>query len=590
MSAKQLGQSLTHLNCQVPRLIGHDYYYLSDSTRKFKYTSPFNGEIIYSNDEILIANMFLDNGQSFLEMFEVPNYMNTSSLYATQLRYKRSMGPFSIGDILYEYDCFHNNIPTYGYNIWTAYMSFFGFNHEDATCISTSALNKMRSMKVEQVLIPVYEYSIFRNLYPDSPYKFIPAVGQTIMDTNVAFRNQIRTGNNIMNQLKSLNISELASLSNDDNLFNSIPITCRIPNAKVLDVRVHMMNNQCQLLDKSLEANIGLIRQYYEPKLREVVDSFREMFPKQYADMLLANNYVMAKKIKNDLIDKNQMVYLIEMTIGKDSESHFADKFANRYANKGVCSFLEITDELRPTIARTGQPIDFISGPITGVGRMNFGQFVEGCISKAIDNSEQIILKDESKISEELRKLSKISDVLSDHDYAQKIRNLANDIENNPNIKRQFMNSIHENGLYMEAPGFANCELQDLENTIYNETGIKVQEDIIIKKELIQYVNETLSSVSKKNLKLPTPNHDVVLSDIYCAPIYTLKLKQEAYYRSTSRDFGSYKSTNSQPVQGRSADGFIGASARLGQMELSLAPSYGNICVKIREFGETLTR
>ena len=236
-------------------------------------------------------------------------------------------------------------------------------------------------------------------------------------------------------------------------------------------------------------------------------------------------------------------------------------------ANKGVCSFLEITDELRPIIARTGQPIDFISGPITGVGRMNFGQFVEGCISKAIDNSEQIIIKDESKIGEELRKLSKISDVLSDHEYAQKIRNLADDIDVNPNVRRQFMNSVHENGLYMEAPGFANCELQDLEKVIYDETGIRVQEDIVIKKELIQYVNEVLSSVSKKNLKLPTPNHDVTLPDIYCAPIYTLKLKQEAYYRSTSRDFGSYKSTNSQPVQGRSADGFIGASARLGQME-----------------------
>lgn len=197
---------------------------------------------------------------------------------------------------------------------------------------------------------------------------------------------------------------------------------------------------------------------------------------------------------------------------------------------------------------------------------MNFGQFIEGCISKAIDNSEQILLKDPTQAAIELRKLSKISDVLKDHDYAQKIRNLANDIESNPAVHKQFMTSVKETGLYMEAPGFANCDLKDLEDEIYNETNIKVEETVIIKKELIEWVNEKLCD-QNPNLNLPKPTNDVHLDNIYCAPIYTLKLKQEAYYRSTSRDFGSYKATNYQPVQGRSADGFIGASARLGQME-----------------------
>lgn len=329
MSAKQLGQALTHMNCQVPRLIGHDYYYLSDSTRMFKYTSPFNGEIIYANDEIIIANMILDN-TSFLETFEVPQIMNTSSLYASQLRYKRSVGPFSIGDVLFEYDCFTNSIPTYGYNMWTAYMSFFGFNHEDAICLSESALNRMRSMKVEQVLIPIYEYSIFRNIYPDSQYRFIPEVGQTIQENTIAYRNQIRNGANVMSQLKSLSISELAALSNDEQLFNSVPITCRIPDANVLDIRVHTINGKQQLLDKNLEVYINRIRQEYEPKLREVVDSFRCMFPKPYADRLLASNYVMANKVKNDIIDKNQIIYLIELKVGKDTGSHLGDKMANR--------------------------------------------------------------------------------------------------------------------------------------------------------------------------------------------------------------------------------------------------------------------
>lgn len=125
MSAKQLAQSLTHLNCEVPKIVGHDYHYLSDSSRRYKCTAPLPGEIIFADNEIMIVNYFIDNKRS-LNVYEIPPILNTSSLFATQLRYKRNIGPFKNGDILYEYDCFHNNIPTYGYNVWTAYMSFFG--------------------------------------------------------------------------------------------------------------------------------------------------------------------------------------------------------------------------------------------------------------------------------------------------------------------------------------------------------------------------------------------------------------------------------------------------------------------------------
>lgn len=562
MSAKQLAQSLTHLNCEVPKLFGHDYHYLSDSTRMFKYTTPFNGEVIYENNEIMIVNMKMSEDNYYIDIFETPQYMNTSSLHASQLRYKRPIGPFSIGDVLYEYDCFHNNIPTYGYNIWTAYMSWFGLNHEDSICLSEWALNKMHSMKTEQILIPIYDYSVFRHIYPESSFKFLPDIGQPIQENIVTYRNSIRPGNNILSQMKNLSLSEFTSITNDDHLFNSIPITCRIPNAIVLDIRIHTINSNLKLIDKNLEVYINRMKQIYEPKLKEIVTSLRSLFPKSFSDSILSSQYVMINKLKNDLIDRNQIAYLIELKVGKDDSSHLGDKFANRYANKGVCSKI-IPNELRPIITRTGQPIDYISGPITGVGRMNFGQFIEGCISKSVDNSERIIKKDNSKAPSEIRKLANISRILKDFEYAEKIDNLANQMENDESILKQFISSVNENGLYMEAPGFVNCELKELEDVIYKDSQIKVEEEIYLSKDLIEFINDAL-----KITGLPSaPSEGVYLPNIYCAPIYTLKLKQESYYRSSARDFGSYKSTNYQPVQGRSSDGFIGASARLGQME-----------------------
>lgn len=194
---------------------------------------------------------------------------------------------------------------------------------------------------------------------------------------------------------------------------------------------------------------------------------------------------------------------------------------------------------------------------------MNFGQFIEGCISKAIVKSEELITENPDYIYGELYKLSKIADILKDSMYSDNIKQLAEKIKSDKNIKYQFMNSIENIGLYFEAPGFANFQLKDLEDQIYENWKVKPQEPLYISKDCIEYIEDRLKI---KNVP-KTPSEGVVLNDVFCAPIYTLKLKQESHYRCSARDFGSYKSNNYQPVQGRSSDGFIGGSARLGQME-----------------------
>lgn len=340
MSAKQLAQSLTHINCEVPKLLGHDYHYLSDSSKRYRCIAEKKGEIIFCDDEIMIVSYWLSEDKTYIAIYPIPEVMQTSSLFATQLRYKRQLGYFNVGDILFEYDCFHNNIPTYGYNVWTAYMSFYGFNHEDSTVLSESLLNRMRSTKIEQILIPIYQNSIFYPEYPESSYRFLPMVGQQIHGTIVTRKPAMKSSSNLLNQFKNANLSDLTSVSVNLNLQNTIPVTCRIPDAIVLDLKLHKINGNLKIFDKDLNVYITRIREDIRPKITQTATTLLNMFPKQYASNILRSHYIMSNTTKNSLIDKNQVMYLIELTLGADMPSHLGDKTANRYANKGVCSLV----------------------------------------------------------------------------------------------------------------------------------------------------------------------------------------------------------------------------------------------------------
>lgn len=126
MASKQLAQALTHNNCEVPKLIGKNFRILSDSSPKFRLTAPLDGIIRYTNEDIQLFNYIYEGNYLGLEVNEVPSIACSSGLHASKLRYKRDVGEFKKGDVLFEYDCFNNSIPTYGYNLNTAYMSFFG--------------------------------------------------------------------------------------------------------------------------------------------------------------------------------------------------------------------------------------------------------------------------------------------------------------------------------------------------------------------------------------------------------------------------------------------------------------------------------
>lgn len=559
MSAKQLSQAVTNPLCEVPKIIGKEFRYLGDSTRLFKMTAPCSGDVLYVNDEIMMV-IFNDHNIGF-EVYNITPIMQCSGLYSARLRYRRQEGPFKAGDLLYEYDCFKQGIPTYGYNLLTAYMPFFGFNHEDAIVLSESAARKCRSTKMEQIIIPIYTYSLFKNAY-NNDIGFIPNVGEKIKGNVIAFKSQLKDHRNPYQALKSMNITNFANAVNNELEFNSIPIYSRIENGTVVDVRVHSVNRE-QLVDKNLMNRIAQIRKKYSDYLSSVSNQLSQILPTQHIRETLIRNYVLnvhSVKAFQDYDIKN-LVYLVELTISGESQTKIGDKFANRYANKGVISMV-LPDELRPYTEQTGLPIDSIVGPISVISRMNFGQVIEGILSKIIMMSEYKMINAQSskEVSDELNKLSHLSALMNEPEYSEQIHRLALDVENNPDTHRQFLSSINEIGLYFEAPNFANFNIAELEE-FGRDYGTPCNENVIIPRKTVQYMNDKLT------IDMPVPNEDIVMPNVFTSWIYTIKLKQEASSRITSRDFGTYKATNKQPSKGRTKDGHIGGSSRLGHME-----------------------
>ena len=559
MSSKQLVQSLTNTSCEIPKVIGSNFRYLTSGSTLFKLVAPVDGQISYTNDEIMIV-MYNTKPKETIESYDVIPIRSCSSLYATKLRYKREIGQFKSGDILYEYDSFKNGIPTYGYNIWTSYMPFFGYNHEDAMVVSESVINKCRSTKSETIIIPIYAYSLFKQIYQDSPYGFIPDIGQKIDNNILTYRSSPKTSKNITHLLKSMNLSDFSSALNNELQFNSTPITSRIKNGTIVDIKVHAAN-RIPLIDKRIQSSVEDMYQRYYDKFSDVFNQIYYQHGKDFANHIIMKHYVLLANSLNRLkYNIKDLSYLIEVKIAGENHSHFGDKMANRYAHKGVISLI-LPDELRPIAVKSKKPIDILIGPISVVSRMNFGQVIEGNIAKVVSRAEDEILKQPSSAAENLMKLSVLANSLGDPEYSQSISNLSNKIKSDSIIHEQFIASVRDLGLYFEGQNFANFNEHELHKNIESLFGITVNEPVLLKRDLLVFIKD------KMGVDIELPKNDITLDNIYCAPIYTLKLKQEAEGKLSSRDFGNYKATNRQPVQGKNKNGNIGQSSRLGHME-----------------------
>lgn len=573
MSAKQLAQTVTHRDCRRPYTISPNWHYLTSTTRLFRAQAKSDGSIIYSNHELMIV--IYDETEE-LKIYECPKYLHTSYGFATSLRFKREAGEFKKGEILYEYDCFIDSVPSYGHNVNAAFFPFFGINFEDCVVVSESFSKKLKSTKVQKILIPVYLHTLLKPIYPNSKHKFIPEVGQKI-DKNIVLIVAEPKGINKKSTLRSFNLYDFSSVINNTINFNFNPIVSKLQDAIVSDIRVHCISKNQNLVDRSLKDRIENIKNDYYKYVKEVVKDVNMLLGSEYTTKI-AKNYYFLSNPKNDLPDVkdfNDIAYLIEVELIKENITDIGDKISNRYAGKGVVGLI-IPDELRPFNTHTKEPIDLILGPLSIYSRMIFGSVLDGLLMKTVAHCEKEILthKNANFTAETLYKLSNISNILNNPEYSEEIKTLSYLLKSNPEVFNEFITSIKNGGMYFEVPDFCKTDIHKLQQFIKEEFDITTNDSITIKKELFEFVKE------KYNFNVDIPDEDIVYPNIYNAPMYVLKLKQLSPSKFTVRDVGGYSQASRQPTKDIYGQN---KGSHLGSMEFDALIAHNNMH-SIKEF------
>ena len=234
----------------------------------------------------------------------------------------------------------------------------------------------------------------------------------------------------------------------------------------------------------------------------------------------------------------------------------------NRYANKGVVSLI-LPNELRPIAMKTKKPIDIIYNPFSVFSRMNLGQLLEGIVGKTVMTYDKII-KNQNLAPSELKDIlnnlnNNVLKYLNNPEYCNRIQNeIINRLDDNT-FAKTFVESIRETNLFIEAPAFSEVDTRSL-----LKHAVHPNEDVTISENTLKYI--------KDKIKLDiTINGDIHLKNIFCAPIYTIKLYKIASHVISARDFGNTRAITRQPTKGRAA----GGGSKLGQMEIEAILAHG---------------
>jgi len=124
MASKQIQQTLTHPNCETPYVIDENYDKITKYSKTGICYAEDDGCVMFKNDDIIVVNY--NKGMS---IHEIPIIKKTHGIYGSRLRNCMSQNTqFQKGEIIFEYDCFSNAIPSWGYNVSSAYNVWFGFN------------------------------------------------------------------------------------------------------------------------------------------------------------------------------------------------------------------------------------------------------------------------------------------------------------------------------------------------------------------------------------------------------------------------------------------------------------------------------
>lgn len=560
MTSKYLSQSVIHPNCQIPYVVCNKYTNLTNYSQLGIKIAESSGKILYKGGDIII---YMYHNDDSIKIDFIPPFKRTYGVFSNQLRHSlEENNEFNADDVIWEYDCFNQGIPTFGLNTNVAIIPFFGFVHEDAITVSESYAEKSKVTFSDKIYVPIFRNTLLHKIYSNIPnsFDFFPSIGQELKeDVLCSIRIPNRHVNNsnfaskdrnteLLNALKTSNLSDFISSYYEYD--KGQRIKSKIESGGILTgLKVHKLKKE-ELLDLELQNVLDNMYTMYGAYVSNIYGELYSRFGELYTKKILKRYHVFADKdIIRGNINFKDAIYLLEFEITKESKTFLGDKLTTRSASKGVISLI-LPDELMPVSQRTGKHIECIINPFGFFSRMNTGgATAEGIVGKCVEKVDNIIKTNPSKTISELTWLNEgIIKNINDRSYYDKVKDHINNLNNDNLLLDKFIENVQRDNLYVEVPDFAKINNRQLV-----KNAVPSGDPILIKSQTIDYMKHKLKI---ENMVFNT--EDVVLKNHFVAPLYLMKLYKIAAELMNSRDFGNVTSVTGMPTRGRrNAGGLI---------------------------------
>ncbi len=280
-----------------------------------------------SADEVLVKNK--DGSNS---VYKLRKFIRSSQDTCINQRILVNKGDtLKEGDIIADGSSTDNGEIALGKNVLVAFMTWGGYNFEDAIIISERLVHKdaYSSIHIKDYQIEVRE----TKLGPEVVTRDIPNIGEEAL-RNLDEEGVIRVG---------------AEVDAGDILVGKIT-----PKGET-----------------ELTAEERLLRAIFGEKARDVKDVSLRLPHGEYGKI------VGIKEFRRDLGDElsTGVIKIIQVSVAQFRKISVGDKMAGRHGNKGIVSKILPIEDM-PHLA-DGTPVDIVLNPLGVISRMNLGQLLE---------------------------------------------------------------------------------------------------------------------------------------------------------------------------------------------------------------------
>ena len=377
MASSQMRQSIMLFDFDQPMIRSGCESLYSKYTQFIKIAKK-NGEVVHLDDNYIIV-AYEDNTVDLFEVGYRQIYVDNVDFIKI---YVKQGDKFKAGDILAESNFMTNGSINIGRNLFTAVMSYHGFNYEDGIVISDKLVNEgsFTSVHYADLSFTLPPNKILLSLDKDK-YKPLP---EPVMDRDS--KSDSKKKYDFVEQstpyaiLKEMPDNPLDYYS----VFEEpIPLLAK-KNLFITDVNIYANSWNTEIPEFNSWVKKKIDKQKGQEKKIQTLLS--EYFSKDTATRYIKDKgldkfeHTEKFKIKGDLINGIHVEILAVFT----RKIAVGDKIGNRHGNKGVISKI-IPHEQMPMM-EDGRHVDMCLGPLGVIARMIAGQTFETHISMALND------------------------------------------------------------------------------------------------------------------------------------------------------------------------------------------------------------